>query len=759
MIDPDHPLAANHEALDHPHALWLALLDAAPVRVWLLDQHHRVVWASRQACNLLSQPLQRIIGCPPEQIFLDPTLKDDLSEREKALSGRVGAWAGWSEYLDGRHRFTSRTFLPCVTPPGIGPYYFEYTLDQTDLMEARDRAERAERRLREAIRALPDGLGIEDEVGRIILCNATYASLYGLSEDALVGMGFDERAMRLAPRICFLGGADEAGDDTTGVDRLMQRRRSVEPLQIRAQDGREFVLRRANTSDGGRIVLYNDLSELRDGWDILKEVFEGCPTPITMADVEDGGIVFMNRAAHELMRFDGNAADSTVPHWRSPEDRAAYVTALRRHGRVDGWEHTFRRGDGSDVHLAMWSRLAEHGGRPVIVTTSIDLTEKRAEEADRDRQRAALHQAEKLAAMGEMLAGIGHELNNPLSVLVGQATILSETATDATFRHRAELITDAAARCARVVRGFLDIARQQPARLASTDLSTVLDAALLSAGERIDLSGIRIEIDRGASPLHAWGDADQLRQVFVNLIVNAAQAMLNWPHQRRLDIVLREGRDGMADVTVCDTGPGIPDALLEKVFQPLFSTKAATGSGIGLALCQRIVETHGGRIAAVSSPCGAKFRISLPLAQGRKAVTADDPPGRQALRVLIVDDDQEVLQTTVELLRLHGHYVREASSAPDALDLLSANPSVDAIVSDVHMPDMDGVALFHAIRRRWPALAHRFAFASGRSVGEAAKARAAEISRPWIEKPFLPEEMEAVLQHLAGSSKAMDERL
>lgn len=560
----------------------------------------------------------------------------------------------------------------------------------------------------------------------------------------LVGLDFSQRVELLGPRLLSIGANGEPPEPGTIGERLRRVREGEEPALARAVDGREFLVRRAVTPDGGRIVVHSDLTALRDPWDIPSDVFEACPTPIlvaraqdlrlrmtnaaaramvavgrpddpgswgmdwddpgerdafmaalrrdgraegfearfrrpdgraiwlsvwarlatirgeavviatatdvtgaraarealheawdrvssvieacptpiTMARAGDGGIVYINRAAKELMRLgETGAGASTVPHWRSREDRAAYLAALRATGRVDGWEHVFRRGDGTDVHLAMWSRLAEFRGEEVVVTTSMDLTEARAREAERARERRQLEEAEKLAALGEMLSGIAHELNNPLSVLAGQAVLLEETATDDVTRRRALHIAEQAERCARTVRSFLDLVRERPGAAAPVALADAVAEALAMTEPDRSAAGVTLDwVPPDPAPVVA-GDVDRLRQVAVNLIVNAVQAVAEGADRRIRLRCAADGARGLAVLTVADSGPGVPEALRERIFRPFFSTKGAGGSGIGLALCRRIAETHGGRIRLEpprpDDPLqGARFVVELPLLAG-----------------------------------------------------------------------------------------------------------------------------------------------
>lgn len=619
------------------------LLDALPNRVWLLDREHRVLWANRQAAAFLDRDPADIAGMTLADTLGSTDAPEDLAERTAALDGIAGIWTGWSLYPDGRRRFTERRFLPRESTPGTVDAYFEFTSDRTELMAAREAADRAERLLRDAMSSLPDGLGIEGDDGRLAACNPAYSAIYGVAPEILIGMSFEERMAiakdRLTP-VATEGPND--GPDEAYRNLIRLRRESLEPFEARHVDGRHFLLQRAPTLEGGRVVLLTDVSILR------------------------------------------------------------------------------------------------------------------AQEAELARQRDNLHQAEKLAALGEVLAGVSHELNNPLSVLVGQAAILQETAPDDTVRRRAERLSEAAGRCARIVRSFLAMARQRPTDVSEVDVGRLAREALVIAGPELAAAGAEATLDLSPYPLHAAGDAEQLRQVVVNLVTNAAQALAGRPEPRQVSVTVRlDGRTGHVRLRVADTGPGVPAAIASRVFEPLFTTKVGKGAGIGLALCHRVVTAHGGSISLEAAPGGgAAFVVELPLAgSGETAgmTQAIRPPGA-GLTVLVLDDDADVLRTTAELLELDGHAVVPALTARQALGFL-AGADPDVIISDIRMPDIDGLEFHRLVAARRPALAGRFIFATGDTLSPDVARHIREMGRPCLEKPFLPDDIRAILRQLAPLSR------
>ncbi len=262
-----------------------------------------------------------------------------------------------------------------------------------------------------------------------------------------------------------------------------------------------------------------------------------------------------------------------------------------------------------------------YDGQVCVVTSVRDVSELKTAEAEIRRQREALHQTEKLSALGTLLAGVAHELNNPLSVVVGHASLLREQAHDPGTRSRAERIHTAAERCARIVKTFLAMARQKPPSWGVVRAEQAVEGALELAAYQLRTAGVAIERDLPADLPPVWGDADQLHQVLTNLVVNAHQALLQVAPPRRLAVRARRLGVGEVAITVEDNGPGMREEVRKRVFEPFFTTKPqGVGTGIGLAVCHAIVTAHRGRILIDSAPgAGTRMTVILPVAEAEPA--------------------------------------------------------------------------------------------------------------------------------------------
>jgi signal transduction histidine kinase/ActR/RegA family two-component response regulator len=369
------------------------------------------------------------------------------------------------------------------------------------------------------------------------------------------------------------------------------------------------------------------------------------------------------------------------------------------------------------------------------------------------RQRDALYQSEKLSALGSLLAGVAHELNNPLAVVVGRAFQLEEAASSAIDRERATQLRLAAERCARIVRTFLAMARRQEATHAPVCVQQVVRDALELLGYVLRTSDVQVltEFDPELPLVH--GDADQLSQVLLNLVTNAQQAMAQMAGPRRLTVRTRRS-DGAAQVIVdvIDSGPGVPAELAGRIFDPYFTTKpVGEGTGVGLAVSLGIVQAHGGTLTLGSSAeGGAHFVVTLPAAghdtdRAAPLAATDDTMLRDGLCVLVVDDEASIADWLRDTLEGAGHGVAVAHDGMQALGYLD-DQAFDLVLTDLKMPRMDGPALVREILARHPQMSGRVIAMTGDSLSQGAREFVREHALPLLHKPFEPRELWTTIQ-------------
>jgi PAS domain S-box-containing protein len=502
---------------------------------------------------------------------------------------------------------------------------------------------------------------------------------------------------------------------------------------------------------------------LREREERLRILTDDAPVLLCMIDSDDN----LSFANSRFLEFFGRTLDDMAKggwDWMSdvhpddlPEVKRIYFEALQKHKSTE-FEHRVRRYDGEYrwVRETEVARFEPDGRFAGFVGALVDITDRKRAEEELARQREALYQSEKLNALGSLLAGVAHELNNPLSVVVGQATMLSDAAADPKTAERAEKIRRAADRCARIVRSFLSLARRKTPEMTAVQLNVVIEMAveLLSYQLRTADVGLTLDLAPDLPPLLA--DADQLNQVVTNLVHNALQALGEVSRQRRLTIsTRRHGGNGSLQLSVADNGPGVPPDLRTRVFEPFFTTKSpGAGTGIGLSLCLGIVASHGGSIRVEETPGGgATFIVELPLRGAAHVPAAPDsaretPPAGPHRRILVVDDEPEIADTLAEMLRDAGHTVETAENGRQALDRLAAG-AYDLVMSDLRMPVMDGPAFYSALRVHHPALLGRIAFVTGDMLSAQMKEFLATTGVPSIEKPFTTEAVKALVARLS----------
>jgi PAS domain S-box-containing protein len=421
-------------------------------------------------------------------------------------------------------------------------------------------------------------------------------------------------------------------------------------------------------------------------------------------------------------------------------------------------EVTELRKDGSALEVEVHGVPMQYQGKPHVLTIVRDITEKKRSIEELTRQRDALYQREKLAALGSLLAGVAHELNNPLSVVVARSVLREEQGVPAT-QAAVLKIRAAAERCARIVRTFLAMARQQQPERGPVAINEVVSAALDITAYAVRTSGIDVVLDLADDLPPILADSDQLHQVLLNLIVNAQHALQDQPAPRLIRVTSRyHPADDSIRITVADNGPGIPADLRARVFEPYFTTKPiGVGTGVGLAVSFGIVEAHGGTLMVdCPSEGGAVFSITLPVgtvnAIGTEiALTGEAIAGERSR--LVVDDEPAIREMLAEILLGAGHRVATASSGREALERM-AEEHYDVILTDVRMPDLDGRALYQEIERRWPEQADGVVFVTGDTLGSALREFVDAAGRPVIEKPFLPADVRSVVAGIPRSSPA-----
>jgi signal transduction histidine kinase len=443
----------------------------------------------------------------------------------------------------------------------------------------------------------------------------------------------------------------------------------------------------------------------------LRLVMEAVPDVIMLLDAE-GRVLSRNEPARDWTSgpargeparpvfdlLDGGAASIMREHLR-----AAF------NGHVRRFEVTFVREDKSRVVASILCAPVREGAKITkALVLARDITDTR-------RAETQLRQSEKLVAMGQMVSGVAHEINNPAAIISGfaQTLLLEDLKPD--YQDMIRMMHDEASRIGRITGNLLAFARMGSKDRALVDLNDLVRRTFALRSYYFATLNIAVNLELDEENPQVWGHGGDLQQLLLNLLINAEHALTTTPGMR--SITVRTQSEGDTVLLVCeDTGPGIPADIKHRIFDPFFTTKPeGVGTGLGLSICYGIARDHGGRITVESEPDkGATFTVVIPRdprTQSRPAAQSA-VQAQGALAVLFVDDEPGIRKAVARYLNRRGIQVRAVPDGAEALRLLRTE-DFHVIVSDVRMPGVGGREFLAGLRRERPELVSRLVFSSG----------------------------------------------
>jgi PAS domain S-box-containing protein len=480
--------------------------------------------------------------------------------------------------------------------------------------------------------------------------------------------------------------------------------------------------------------------------EFVRRLIDSHPDVISVLDCE-GRFIYASRRIKEVMGKDpGDYAGVHVGENVHPDDRARVVKHfadfVSGRSKESAVEFRASHGDDSWRTLRVTIGLMRDDSNKVtgVVASTSDITESRLAENQ-------LAQNEKLTAMGQMLAGAAHELNNPLTAILGVADLLRERAADDLTRRHADLVLQQARRAAAIVQNLVSFSRPVSQGLSQIRLDEIVRNALDHQRASLSQQNIRIELDSAPNLPTVNGDPRLLAQVFENIITNAGQAISSVRSGGLLKISIQSAND-FVRVSITDDGAGIQPENISKLFDPFFTTKRpGGGAGLGLTIGVAIIKEHGGRIEVASAPgAGATFDVFLPSAvnQGVRPATGASPAGSAAPScanglkghtVLVVDDEESIREIVQQGLAARGMIVRDAASSEAALSLLESSPC-EVVLCDFNLPGMSGEELFERLRAQRGSISPLFVFMTGELVDSEVVDRMREKGARVLQKPF-----------------------
>jgi PAS domain S-box-containing protein len=492
--------------------------------------------------------------------------------------------------------------------------------------------------------------------------------------------------------------------------------------------------------------------ELQEARDKYLNLYDFAPTGYFILD-HNSLIVDVNLAGSELLgsekhRLIGTQFTSSI----SPDSQDAFYFHWRevlKTGAKSSCELKMLKADGTlfPAQLIRMAMPEKDGNINQFRTAVIDITErKQAEEALRQlEQKAQL--VSRLASVGELASGVAHEINNPLTGVIGYAQLLMDRE-DVPSDIRSDLaaINDGAQRVAGIVKRLLTFSRQTKPERKLVDINELIESTLILRAYHFRVNNIEVVTRLATDVLETVADPGQIQQVLLNLIVNAEMEMKLAHGKGRLTITTKKS-DNTIKICCQDNGPGIKPEVMDKIFNPFFTTReVGEGTGLGLSICHGIVTEHRGRIWAESEPGkGATFIMELPVVTAAEQPKPSEPvveePEKVAkARILVVDYEQIIRDFVKRVLAGEGYEVETANNAAAALKKIESK-RYSLILVAIKMPGMDGVELYKRIQKIARSLARRVVFITDDIVGAANKEFLSETKVAHIEKPFDAEQL------------------
>lgn len=466
----------------------------------------------------------------------------------------------------------------------------------------------------------------------------------------------------------------------------------------------------------------------------------------------DGRVLSLNRAA---LRFFGYTTDDlprlTLGDLLPPSEHPVAETLELLHQSkmpANGLELRVLRSDRSTAIVEIRSRLVLDGDEPTAIHfIARDTTERHQLEAQ-------VRQGEKLAALGQLVAGAAHELNNPLAVVLGTTQLLLRDPSATHLNDDVRNIESAAQRAKQIVSQMLTFAREQEDVRGPVDVLLLIERVAQSSRSRLEQGQIALRVQLPSELPSVWGDAYQLEQVLDNLLHNAAQALLDNAQPLRQISIIASTNDTRVRICVVDNGPGIAPQVLPRIFDPFFTTKeVGHGTGLGLSLVYGIVDKHGGTIYAESViGHGATFTVELPANHTPAGHTSPALiSGPTNSTILVVEDEPDVRAVVERALSQHGYTVDAVDSAETAL-VRAGSKRYDLVITDLRMPGMSGKELFEQMHATQPQL--NWVFITGDTMSTSSDVLLNQSGIPFLAKPFTLEELwDAVATSIIGRPK------
>jgi two-component system NtrC family sensor kinase len=613
------------EALRESEEFGSSLLARSPIPMIVINPDTSVRYVNSALEKLTGLSSAEVTGRKaPYPWWTEETLQKTSGDLAEAMRQGAVRVEELFQKKNGERFWVEITSTP-VRKDGELKYYLANWVDITERKRAEEEIRENERKYKLLFEGTLDGVFVLDaETMKVVLANQAAADIYGLNsvEEAVGGDLLDFVPSEERERVLRIIAKDMFENDL----------RQVNEFRTITKDGREIWIRAvgARTEYQGKLaglVSFSDITErkraeekLRESEEELRKIFESVNDGISVIDL-NGVITGVNQRTVEMHGFSSRdeVVGKSALELIAPRDHERVKTNMRKAlklGTIKVVEYTLLRTDGSEFPGELSTSVLRDAAGNWIghITISRDITERRQAEMREKQLREELYRSSRLASVGELAAGVAHEMNNPLTGILGFSQRLLRKSADDNTKESLELIHNEAERAAKVVKNLLTFARRREPKKEYSGINDILKTTLDLRAYELKTGNIEVILDLAANLPQIMVDFYQIQEVFLNIILNAEQAMIEAHGGGKLTIKSEEIEDYIR-ISFTDDGPGIPAENLDRLFDPFFTTRGERGgTGLGLSLCHGIVAEHGGRIYARSKAGkGATVFVQLPL--------------------------------------------------------------------------------------------------------------------------------------------------
>ena len=732
---------------------WRTTFDAISDAVCLLDHGGRILRCNTAMKQLLGKPFSKINGrlcwelmhgtsgpienCPV--VRMKETLRSEVSVipmGDKVLEVSVDPLKDSNGNLIGAVHVIS---------------------DITKRKRAEEALLESEARFRSIVENSHEGIHILDENYRYIYVNDELCRIHGCSREELIGHDFREFLSEEGKKIVTeRHKRRDMGEEVPSryqfpIQRKNGEQRLVEVSSSKVKDleGKiRTVVQVLDITERKRTEAALGESEKK-----YRSLFEESRDALYVT-TRDGKLVDANQAYLGLFGYTREEAMgmNVLATYIDPDDRLRFQQEIEPKGEIKDYEIKLRKKDGEEMHclLSASVRRDENGEIMGYHGSIRDITEqRRMEERERELQRELILSS-RLASIGEMASGIAHEINNPLTGVIGYAQLLGQKDVPDDIREAVDVINEGGQRVAEIVQKLLTFARQSKVEKEYADINSVIESVLDMRSYEMKTSNIEVKTNFASKLPKTMVNVGQLQQVFLNIVINAEQAMITANGKGKLS-VKTEKKDNSIRVSITDNGPGISKEDMDKLFDPFF-TGRDSGTGLGLSIAYGIMRDHKGKVYAKSTlKKGATFTVEVPIvADADEAAVVEAPPPRKPKRavkgrIMVVDDEPSICQFLGRLLTEEGHKVETILGAQTALQRMSI-ADYDLFLLDIKMPGMSGVELYQRMKEIAPSLQNRVIFLTGEVLSPRTKAFLSRNRAPYLTKPIDLEQLKKEIE-------------